>query len=51
MDLSAKELKAIAKIRSIKGYKSMSKDELLTALTLSKLVKKVKYQKQAFVKQ
>ena len=33
MDLSTKLLKAIAKIRGIKGYKSMSKDELFSALT------------------
>ena len=33
MDLSKKELKVIAKIRGIKGYKSISKDELLSALT------------------
>ena len=46
MDLSTKELKAIPKIRGIKGYKSMSEDELLRALTSSKPVKKVKKQKQ-----
>ena len=40
LNLSTKELKAIAKIRSIKGYKSMSEDELLGALTSSKPVKK-----------
>ena len=40
LDLSPKELKAIAKIKSIKGYKSMSENELLGALTLSKPVKK-----------
>ena len=33
LNLSPKELKAIAKIRRIKGYKSMSEDELLGALT------------------
>ena len=27
-----REIKAIAKIRGIKGYKSMSEDELLSAL-------------------
>ena len=42
MDLSTKELKAIAKIRGIKGYKSMSEDELLGALTSSTPVKKTK---------
>ena len=40
MDLSTKELKAIAKIKSIKGYKSISEDELLNAITSSKSVKK-----------
>ena len=51
MGLSTKELKAIAKITNIKGYKSMSEDELLSALTSSKPVKKVKKQKQIFQKQ
>ena len=32
LDLSLKELKAIAKIRGIKGYKNMSKDKLLSML-------------------
>ena len=32
LGLSPKELKVIAKIRSIKGYKSMYEDELLSAL-------------------
>ena len=40
INLSTKELKAIAKIRGIKGYKSMSEDELLGVLTLSKPVRK-----------
>ena len=39
MDLSTKELKAIAEIRGIKGYKSMSEDELLSSLTSSTPVK------------
>ena len=42
LSLSTKELKAIAKIRVIKGYKSMSEDELLSALNSSKPVKKQK---------
>ena len=57
MDLSTKELKAIAEIRGIKGYKSMSEDELLSSLTSStpvkkgkKTVKKVKNQNQIFLK-
>ena len=32
LKLSPKELKAIAKIRGIKGYKSMSEDRLLMLL-------------------
>ena len=50
MDLSTKELKAIAKIRCIKGYKSMSEDGLLSALTLSKPVKKDKKTKTNYSK-
>ena len=38
MDLSTKELKAIAKIRGIKGHKSMPEVELLRTLTSSKPV-------------
>ena len=51
LELSSEELKAIGKIRGIKGYKSMSKGELLSALTQSKPAKKVKNQKQIFLKQ
>ena len=40
--LSLEELKAIAEIRGIKGYKSMSKGGLLSALTPSKQAKKGK---------
>ena len=40
LNLSPKELKTIAKIRGIKGYKSMSEDELLSALTPSNPVRK-----------
>ena len=35
LNLSLIELKAIAKIRDIKSYKSMSKDKLLSALKAS----------------
>ena len=40
MDFSLDELKEIAKIKGIRGYKSMSKDRLLSALKASKPVKK-----------
>ena len=50
MKLSIEELKAVAEIRGIKGYKSMSEDELLSALTLSKRVKKGKKPKTSFSK-
>ena len=50
MDLSKKELKAIVKITGIKGYNSMSEDELLSALTSSKPVKKGKKPKTNFFK-
>ena len=50
LDLSTKELKAIAKIRRIKGYKSMPEVELLSFLTLSKPVKKGEKPKTDFCK-
>ena len=37
LNLSLKELKVIAKMRGIKDYKSISEDELLSALNLSKI--------------
>ena len=40
LNLSPKNLKVIAKIRSIRGYKSMSEDELLSAFISLKPVKK-----------
>ena len=39
-NLSLKELKAIADIRGIRGYESMSEDRLLSDLKASKSVKK-----------
>ena len=46
--LSSEELKAIAEISGIKGYKSMPKCELLSALTPSKQAKKGKKPKTNF---
>ena len=50
LELSLEELKAIAKIRGIKGYKRMSECELLNAINLSKPVKKSKKPKTSFSK-
>ena len=50
MKLTIEELKAVAEIRGIKGFKSMSKNELPSALTLSKPVKKGKKPKTSFSK-
>ena len=50
LGLSSEELNAIAEIRSIKGYKSMSKGELLSALSPSKPAKKGKKPKTSFSK-
>ena len=51
LNLSTKELKAIVKIRGIKGYRSMSEDELLSALFSSKPVKKDEKPKTDFYKE
>ena len=50
MKLSIEQLKAVAEIKGVKGYKSMSKNELLNVLTLSKPVKKGKKPKTNFSK-
>ena len=50
LQLSSEELKVIAEIRIIKGYKSMSKGELLSVLTPSKQAKKGKKPKTSFSK-
>ena len=50
LNQSPKELKAITKIRGIKGYKSISEDELLSALTSSKPVRKDEKPKAHFSK-
>ena len=39
LNLSPKELKVIAKIRGIKGYKSMTDDRLLSAIKASESLK------------
>ena len=39
LDLSSEELKEVAKKRSVKGYKSMSEDRLLSALKVSESLK------------
>ena len=49
-ELSTTELKAIAKIRGIKGYKSMSEGELSNALNSPKPAKKGKKPKANFSK-
>ena len=48
INLSPKELNPVAKIRGIKGYKSMSKDELLGVLISSKRVRKAEKSKTIF---
>ena len=50
LNLSPKKLKAIAKIRGTRDHKSMSEDELLSALTSSKPVKKGEKPKKNFSK-
>ena len=50
LGLSSEELKAIAEIRGIKGYKSIFKGELLSALTPSKQAKKGEKPKTIFFK-
>ena len=50
--LSLKELKLVAKARGIKGYESMSEDELLNVLNpLKQKKKQVKNRKQVLLKQ
>ena len=50
INLSPNELKAVAKIRAIKGYKSMSDDELLSGLASSKPLRKDEKPKTNFSK-
>ena len=42
VNLSSDELKLIEKIRGIKGYESMSKDELIRALNASESVQTIR---------
>ena len=57
LGLSLEDLKAVAKVRGIKDYESMSEKELLSAITPSKKAKKaknakkVKNKKKIFLKQ
>ena len=52
-DLELEDLQAIAQVRGIKDYESMSRDELLSFFHQKNLKKqkKVKNQKQVFLKQ
>ena len=50
MGLTPEELRAIAEIRGIKGYESMSEGELLRSITPSKKAKEGKKQKTSFSK-
>ena len=50
LNLSLKELKLIAKRRSIRGYKSMSKEGLLSALNKSESAKSEKNLDNAIIK-
>ena len=50
LKLSLEEFKAIAKIRGMKGYKSMSEDEILSAFNLSTPAKKGRKPKANFSK-
>ena len=49
--LSLEELKLVAKSRGVRGYESMSEDKLLNVLNPLKQTKKVKSQKQVFLRQ
>ena len=51
LGLTLEDLKAVARVRGIKDYESMSEDELLSLITPSKKAKKGKKQKQVFLKQ
>ena len=45
LGLTLEDLKAVAKVTGIKGYESMSEDELLSLINPSKKAKKAKKQK------
>ena len=51
LGLTLEDLKVVAEARGIKDYESISEDELLGAKKSKKSRKKVKNQKQVFLKQ
>ena len=50
INLTKSELRSLAKKRSISGYKSMSKNELIYAISISKPIKNKKETKKSLMK-